>query len=74
MSRWIGRLERRDLEGGIWVLHAPGVAWTLHGDIPPDLADARVEVEGEGEVEAEADGFGFAMTGPSLRVRRIRRA
>jgi hypothetical protein len=65
-SRWRGRLERRDLEGGTWVLVSRGEEWTLYGDIP-DLRGAEVEVEGD------EGGFGIGMAGPSIEVRRVRR-
>lgn len=65
---WKGRLERRDLEGGIWVLHTPDGEVTLRGHVPKDLAGAEVVVEGERD-----DGFGFDMTGPAAAVKRITR-
>lgn len=70
MNRWKGRLEYQDLEGGVWLLHAGGEVYTLHGHTPDrdDLAGAEVEVEGERE-----DSFGFAMTGPTIAVKRLRK-
>jgi len=68
VSRWVGRLQRRDLEGGVWTLHTDRGAFALYGDIPRDLAEHRVEVEGEAE-----EAFGIAMTGPAIAVRRIRK-
>lgn len=64
--RWRGRLERRDLEGGTWVLVTANGTWTLYGDISLP-AGSEVEVEGE------EGGFGIGMAGPSIEVRRIRR-
>jgi len=62
-----GRLERRDLEGGIWQLVTDdGQRFTLVGSIPVK-AGARVEVEGFVE-----EGFGTAMAGPQVRVTRMR--
>jgi hypothetical protein len=66
--RWSGRLERRDLEGGVWMLHTREGVLTVYGDIPHDLAGAEVDVEGE-----SAEGFGLAMTGPAIEARRVRR-
>jgi hypothetical protein len=63
-----GRIERRDLEGGVWQLVADdGTRYTLLG-APKDLrAGAEVEVEG-----ALDEGFGLAMAGPQLRVKKVR--
>lgn len=65
-----GRVERRDLEGGIWQLvAADGKRYTLVGAVG-DLQDgAQVEVEGTID-----EGFGIAMAGPQLRVRKVRTA
>jgi hypothetical protein len=63
-----GKVERRDLEGGIWQLVADdGKRYTLVGAIGRLKAGAQVEVEG-----AIDEGFGIAMAGPQLRVSRIR--
>ncbi len=66
-----GKVEKRDLEGGIWQLAADdGKRYTLSG-APADLkqaAGSRVEIEGE----VDSGGFGFAMAGPSLKVRSFR--
>jgi hypothetical protein len=65
-----GRVERRDLEGGIWQLVADdGKRYTLVGAIAGLTAGAQVEVEGTID-----DGFGIAMAGPQLRVQRVRKA
>jgi len=65
-----GRVERRDLEGGIWQLVADdGKRYTLVGAVQGLVAGAQVEVEG-----AIDDGFGIAMAGPQLRVQRVRKA
>ncbi len=42
MSSWFGRLKRRDLEGGIWVLHTPQGLFTLVGMNGPEIAVRRV--------------------------------
>jgi hypothetical protein len=66
-----GTVEFVDLEGGIWRLNGDdGKRYTLLG-ARSDLKSAkgaRVEVEGTLE-----DGFGIAMSGPQLRVARIRK-
>lgn len=62
-----GRLTRRDVEGGTWVLHTAGGDLVLLGDVPRALDGAEVEVEGD-----DAPSFGFAMAGPQFDVRRIR--
>jgi len=65
-----GRVERRDLEGGIWQLVADdGKRYTLVGAVAGLTAGAQVEVEGTID-----DGFGIAMAGPQLRVQRVRKA
>jgi hypothetical protein len=63
-----GRVERRDLEGGIWQLVADdGKRYTLVGAVGRLKAGARVEVEGNLD-----EGFGIAMAGPQLRVTSVR--
>jgi hypothetical protein len=66
-----GTVEFVDLEGGIWRLNGDdGKRYTLLGaraDLKP-AKGARVEVEGTLD-----DGFGIAMSGPQLRVQRIRK-
>ncbi|HWE25414.1 MAG TPA: hypothetical protein VG496_15860 [Myxococcales bacterium] len=63
-----GRIERRDLEGGIWQLVAEdGKRYTLVGSVGRLKAGARVEVDGNVD-----EGFGIAMAGPQLRVTGIR--
>jgi hypothetical protein len=63
-----GKVERRDLEGGIWQLVADdGTRYTLVGAVGPLKPGTRVEVEGTVD-----DGFGIAMAGPQLRVSSIR--
>jgi hypothetical protein len=63
-----GRVERRDLEGGIWQLVAEnGKRYTLVGALGGLKAGAQVEVEGTLD-----EGFGIAMAGPQLRVQKIR--
>ena len=66
--RWSGRLERRDLEGGVWMLHTPAGVLTVYGDVPRDLDGAQVDVDG-----AQIEAFGIAMTGPAIEAHRVRR-
>ena len=67
-----GKLEHRDLEGGVWQLAAEGgQRYTLAG-VTGDLKKAkgsRVEIEGTVD---EGGGFGLAMAGPTLRVKSFR--
>jgi len=66
-----GTVEFRDLEGGLWQLAADdGKRYTLLGS-KSDLRAAkghRVEVEG-----ALDEGFGIGMSGPQLRVEKLRK-
>lgn len=66
MSRIQGRLERRDLGPGAWILVGER-KWVLKGEIPTALLGKTVEVEGESE-----DSFGFEMAGPVFRARTVR--
>jgi len=71
MSDFRGRVEKRDLEGGIWQLIADdGKRYTLVGSTSGLQAGAKVEIEGE--VEA-GGGFGIGMAGPQLRVKKVRK-
>jgi hypothetical protein len=72
MAKFRGSVRRNDLEGGHWQLVAEnGSEYVLDveaGD--PALVDgARVEIEGS----IEKEDLSFAMTGPTLRVKSIRR-
>jgi hypothetical protein len=70
MSAFRGRIEKRDLEGGIWQLVADdGKRYTLVGSTSGLKAGSQVEVDGE--VDA-GGGFGLAMAGPQLRVKKVR--
>jgi formylmethanofuran dehydrogenase subunit C len=63
-----GRVEHRDLEGGIWQLVAEGgKRYTLVGATGGLKAGTQVEVEGTVD-----EGFGIAMAGPQLRVQKVR--
>ena len=63
-----GKVERQDLEGGIWQLVAEdGKRYTLVGAVGRLKSGARVEVDGNVD-----EGFGIAMAGPQLRVTSVR--
>jgi len=66
-----GTVELIDLEGGVWRLNGDdGKRYTLLGS-KADLKSAKgARVEVEGTVD---EGFGIAMSGPQLRVARIRK-
>lgn len=67
-----GTVEFRDLEGGLFQLKADdGKRYTLLG-AKKDLKAAqgqRVEVEGS----ADEGGFGIGMSGPQLKVDKLRK-
>ena len=67
----IGTVEFVDLEGGLWRLTADdGTRYTLiaaKGDLK-SAKGARVEIEGSLD-----EGFGIGMSGPQLRVSRMRK-
>jgi hypothetical protein len=70
MSAFRGRIEKRDLEGGLWQLVAEdGKRYTLVGSTSGLRAGTKVEIEGD--VDA-GGGFGLGMAGPQLRVSKIR--
>jgi formylmethanofuran dehydrogenase subunit C len=66
-----GTVEFRDLEGGIYELHGDdGKKYALSGS-KSDLKAARgAKVEVEGSLD---DGFGIGMTGPQLKVSKVRK-
>jgi len=73
MAKFRGKIRRNDLEGGHWQLVAEnGSEYVLDvetGDA--GLVDgAQVEVEGT----IEKNDLSFAMTGPTLRVKSIKRS
>ena len=66
-----GKVERRDLEGGIFQLVTDaGERYTLVGDSGSlkKAVGARVEVDGS----VEEGGFGFAMAGAMLKVKGLK--
>ena len=62
-----GRLDRREIEGGSWVLVTPTGDWVLLGQVSAGLSGKNVEVEGD-----KHEGFGLFMQGPQLTVRTVR--
>jgi hypothetical protein len=62
-----GKLVRRDIGPGVWVLETTRGSYSLRGAVPAALEGRQVEVEGE-----EEDSFGFSMIGPTLRLGAIR--
>jgi hypothetical protein len=66
-----GTLEYVDLEGGLWRLNADdGRRYTLLGS-KAELKSARgARVEVEGSLD---EGIGIGMSGPQLRVGRVRK-
>ena len=75
MAKFSGVARHKDLEGGHWQLVADdGTAYVLEGDAVEAagaLADgARVVIEGA----VDKGAMSFAMTGPTLKVKSIKRA
>lgn len=69
--KWIGKVERRDLEGGFWQLVAEdGRRYTLLGAASALAAAQGARVEVEGSLD---EGAGIAMAGPQLQVRRVKK-
>ncbi len=67
---WRGRLERRDLGTGVWVLHTTDGTVALYGDVPGELDGKAVEVTGQA-----VDGMGIGMTGDAMvQVDRVKPA
>ena len=63
-----GTLEYRDIEGGVWLLKGDdGKRYTLLGRIDAKPG-ATVEVDGI----LDDSGFGIAMSGPQLKVSRVK--
>lgn len=66
-----GTLIWLDYGPGSWALQTEeGTTFTLEGEVPGGASGQRVEVEGE----PVDDAMGFAMSGPTLRVERVRSA
>lgn len=70
MSKFIGTIEKTDVEGGAWLLRSDqGVVYQLQGGAA-DLRQEGRRVELEGQI-AEAS-FGIAMMGDVLEVKSHR--
>lgn len=66
-----GKVEFRDLEGGLFELAAEdGQRYTLLGRKSELHAAQGQRVEVEGELH---EGFGISMAGPRLKVHRLRK-
>lgn len=66
-----GKVEYRDLEGGLWQLAADdGKRYTLMGAQGELRAAKGQRVEVEGSID---QGFGIGMAGPQLRVDKLRK-
>jgi hypothetical protein len=66
-----GKLEHRDLEGGVWQLAAEGGQRYTLQNVSAELKRAKgqkVEIDGS----LDEGGFGLAMAGPTLRVGSFR--
>jgi hypothetical protein len=74
MAKFSGIARRNDLEGGHWQLVADdGTEYVLEGaavDAAGALVDgARIEVDGA----VDRGALSFAMTGPTLKVKSLKR-
>jgi len=71
MPKFRGTIRRNDLEGGHFQLVADdGTAYQVQGADPALREDgARVEVEGA----VDKNAMSFAMTGPTLKVKSVRK-
>jgi hypothetical protein len=66
-----GTVEFRDLEGGLFQLAADdGKRYTLLGPKTELRAAKGARVEVEGSLD---EGFGISMSGPQLRVSKLRK-
>ena len=66
-----GKVEKKDVEGGIYLLIQDGGAKTTLLGARAELAAAvghEVEIEGEA-----GGGFGLAMSGPQVKVSRVKK-
>ena len=74
MAKFSGLARRNDLEGGHWQLVAnDGTEYVLEGAAveAAKLVDGtRIEVDGN----VDEGALSFAMTGPTLKVKSIKRA
>ena len=68
MARFIGRVTRSDLEGGVLQLEAEdGNVFELEGDVEEQFVGKRVTIEGS----VDRNALSFSMTGPRLAVRKV---
>jgi formylmethanofuran dehydrogenase subunit C len=66
-----GTVQYRDLEGGIYELHAEdGKRYALSGSKGDLKAAKGAKVEVEGSLD---DGMGISMTGPQLKVSSVKK-
>ena len=65
-----GKLERLDIEGGVWILKQDKTTYDLHGKIEGFKAGDAVEVEGQ----ADPGGVCVHMCGTIFKVEKIRAA
>lgn len=67
MSKFLGKVERSDLEGGFWIFQTDeGDEYKLEGG-GKDLLRSGVRAEIEGSVDEAAFGIGFGA--PVLQVK-----
>ena len=71
MAKFRGTVRRNDLEGGHWQLVADdGTEYVLEAADQASLAEgARVEIDGS----VDRAALSFAMTGPTLKVKSVKR-
>ena len=72
MAKYRGTIRRNDLEGGHWQLESEdGETYVLEGAPAGDALADGVRVEIDGGVDRGA--LSFAMTGPTLKVKALKR-
>jgi hypothetical protein len=72
MAKFLGTLRKSDLEGGHFQLESQdGQTYVLEAKHPFAEADVGQRVEIEGAVDRNV--MGFAMTGPTLKVKSIKK-
>jgi hypothetical protein len=71
MAKFRGTVRRNDLEGGHWQLVADdGTEYLLEAADQASLAEgAHVEIDGS----VDRGALSFAMTGPTLKVKAVKR-
>ena len=72
MAKLRGTIQKSDLEGGVYQLHADdGTVYELEGNgvgTDPLKVGAKVEVDGA----VDKGAMSFTMTGPRLKVKSIK--